>query len=240
MGARLDELQGQHRAVMEARGRVVGVEGGAATCVTKRGGGGVWPGRGERAMRGRVHKGEGGNGSGEQGVVGGEHAPYGILSPFRVRPLAFRARHLDRPCHACHGLGTQETHIIPPCDLFGCSRLVRISLVSSHNTSYLTLSLERVLVAGQTDADPMNPPQLIQRSYLALKKHRRGLIISCVSACVQGRGRRQSIMSSRFSSRGRAGHMASTSGKLRDQPRLHRCSHCPYTTLSTFNALASL
>ena len=115
--------------------------------------------------------------------------------------------------------------------------MVRISLVSSHNTSYLTLSLERVLVAGQTDAGPMNPLQLIQRSYLALKKHRRGLIISCVSACVQGRGRRRSIMSSRFSSRAPAGHLASTAGRLRDQPRLHRCNHSTYTSRSAFSAV---
>ena len=66
------------------------------------------------------------------------------------------------------------------------------------------------------------------------------MIISCLGKCVQGRGRRRSIMSSRFSSRAPASHLASTAGRLRDQPRLHRCNHSTYTSRSAFSAVARL
>ena len=66
------------------------------------------------------------------------------------------------------------------------------------------------------------------------------MIISCLGMCVQGRGRRRSIMSSRFSSRAPASHLASTAGRLRDQPRLHRCNHSAYTSRSAFSAVTRL
>ena len=66
------------------------------------------------------------------------------------------------------------------------------------------------------------------------------MIISCSSVCVQGCGRRRSIMSSRFSSRAPASHLASTAGTLRDQPRLHRCNHSAYTSRSAFSAVTRL
>ena len=47
-------------------------------------------------------------------------------------------------------------------------------------------------------------------------------------------------MSSRFSSRAPASHLASTAGRLRDQPRLHRCNHSTYTSRSAFSAVARL
>ena len=66
------------------------------------------------------------------------------------------------------------------------------------------------------------------------------MIISCVGKCVQGRGRRRSIMSSRFLSRAPASHLASTAGRLRDQPRLHRYNHSAYTSRSAFSAAERL
>ena len=44
-------------------------------------------------------------------------------------------------------------------------------------------------------------------------------------------------MCSRFSSRAPAAHLASTDGRLRDQPRLHRCNHSTYTSRSAFSAV---
>ena len=47
-------------------------------------------------------------------------------------------------------------------------------------------------------------------------------------------------MSSRFSSRAPASHLASTAGRLRDQPRLHRCNQSAYTSRSAFSAVTRL
>ena len=47
-------------------------------------------------------------------------------------------------------------------------------------------------------------------------------------------------MSSRFSSRAPASHLASTAGTLRDQPRHHRCNHSEYTSRSAFSAVTRL
>ena len=69
---------------------------------------------------------------------------------------------------------------------------------------------------------------------------RPAVIISRRYTCVQGCGRRRSIMCSRFSSRAPASHLATTAGRLRDQPRLHRCNHSAYTSRSAFSAVACL
>ena len=70
--------------------------------------------------------------------------------------------------------------------------------------------------------------------------NRPSVIISLRYTCVQGCGRRRSIMSSRFSSRAPASHLATTSGRLRDHQRLHRCNHSAYTSRSAFSAVTRL
>ncbi len=66
------------------------------------------------------------------------------------------------------------------------------------------------------------------------------VIISRRYTCVQGCGRRRSIMCSRFSSRAPASHLATTAGRLRDEQRLHRCNHSTYTSRTAFSAVARL
>ena len=48
---------------------------------------------------------------------------------------------------------------------------------------------------------------------------------------------RSSVSCCRCSSRETACHLASTSGRLRDQPRLHRCNHSTYTSRRAFRAV---
>ena len=120
----------------------------------------------------------------------------------------------------------------------GCYQLVIIIVVWYGEAPLSILGLDAAAGRGQSGVGCLSPKWPIESKHEPTMINRSRVIISSIFVCVQGRGPRRSLMSTWFSARAPAIHFASTVGKPRDQPRLHRCNPRTSTTRSAFAAVS--